>query len=235
MNWATFYDTISSPRIGIESSVFKLLLSFIAGGLIGLNREHHKQPAGFRTHILISMGSTLLMLLSIYIPQTYFDFKNGDPGRIAAQVVTGIGFLGAGTIMRFGTNVRGLTTAASIWLISAVGLAIGAGLYLISLVVVALALFTLIALERGERKFMRQYCLRTITLEFNAHNFPEMQIKEILKSKSIHLNDMNVSVSNNGTNHTEFKMIVKVPENTQLSELLTLFNALEKIKTVKIT
>lgn len=235
MSWDSFYDSITSPRINVDSSIFKLFLSLVAGGLIGLNRERHKQPAGFRTHILISLGSTLLMMLSIYIPQTYFDFKNGDPGRIAAQVVTGIGFLGAGAIIRFGTNVRGLTTAASIWLISAVGLAIGAGLYIVSLVVIVLALFTLIVLERAERRLMRQYCLRTVTLEFNASNFPETEIKAILKDRNIHLNDTNVSVSNNGTNHTELKMIVKVPENVSLSELLTLFNALEKIKAVKIT
>jgi len=235
MSWITFYDVITSPRISVESTIFKLILSLIAGGLVGLNRERHKQPAGFRTHILICLGSTLLMVLSIYIPQTYFDFKNGDPGRIAAQVVTGIGFLGAGAIIRLGTNVRGLTTAASIWLISAIGLSIGAGLYIISLVVVVFALFTLVILERAERKLMPQLSLKTIALEFNSDNFPESKIKEILKKKNIHLNDMNVSIYNNGTNHTEFKMIVKVPENIRMSELLTLFNSLDKIKAVKIT
>jgi len=235
MSWITFYDVITSPRISVESTIFKLILSLIAGGLVGLNRERHKQPAGFRTHILICLGSTLLMVLSIYIPQTYFDFKNGDPGRIAAQVVTGIGFLGAGAIIRLGTNVRGLTTAASIWLISAIGLSIGAGLYIISLVVVVFALFTLVVLERAERKLMPQLSLKTIALEFNSDNFPESKIKEILKKKNIHLNDMNVSIYNNGTNHTEFKMIVKVPENIRMSELLTLFNSLDKIKAVKIT
>lgn len=229
------YDAITSPRISVESTLFKLFLSLVAGGLVGLNRERHKQPAGFRTHILICMGSTLLMVLSIYIPQTYFNFQNGDPGRIAAQVVTGIGFLGAGAIIRLGTNVRGLTTAASIWLISAVGLAIGAGLYIVSLVVVVLALFTLVILERAERKLIPQLNLKTIVLEFASNNFPESQIKEILKKKKIHLNEMNVSVFNNGTNHTEFKMIAKVPEDIELSELLALFNSLEKIKTVKIT
>jgi len=235
MSWITFYDVITSPRISVESTIFKLILSLIAGGLVGLNRERHKQPAGFRTHILICLGSTLLMVLSIYIPQTYFDFKNGDPGRIAAQVVTGIGFLGAGAIIRLGTNVRGLTTAASIWLISAIGLSIGAGLYIISLVVVVFALFTLVILERAERNLMPQLSLKTIALEFNSDNFPESKIKEILKKKNIHLNDMNVSIYNNGTNHTEFKMIVKVPENIRMSELLTLFNSLDKIKAVKIT
>lgn len=235
MSWDILLQTINSPRISIESTIFKLFLSLIIGGLVGLNRERHKQPAGFRTHILICMGSTLLMILSIYIPQTYFDFKNGDPGRIAAQVVTGIGFLGAGAIIRLGTNVRGLTTAASIWLISAVGLAIGAGLYLTALVVMVLALFTLIILERLERRLLPQFNIKTIALEFDSDNYPEKQIRSIIKKMDIHMNDMNISVSNNGSHHTEFKMIVKVPENIMMSELLELFNSLDKIKAIKIT
>lgn len=235
MSWDSFYQTITSPRIGVESTIFKLFLSLIAGGLVGLNRERHKQPAGFRTHILICLGSTLIMVLSIYIPQTYFDFKNGDPGRIAAQVVAGIGFLGAGAIIRLGTNVRGLTTAASIWLISAVGLAIGAGLYVISLVMVGFALFTLVVLERAEHRLIPQYNIKTVILDFDGDNFPELQIKEILKAMNIHLNDMNASVFNNGSNHTEFRMIVKIPENMLLSELLQKFNSLERIRTVRIS
>jgi len=235
MTWVSLYEVVTSPRITTESSVIKFFLSFIAGGLVGLNRERHKQPAGFRTHILICLGSTLLMILSIYIPQTYFNFQNGDPGRIAAQVVTGIGFLGAGAIIRLGTNVRGLTTAASIWLISAIGLAIGAGLYVVSLIMVVLALFTLVMLERTERRFLPQVNVKTITLEFNNSNFPEDQIREILKKVKIHLNDFNVTVYNNGSNHTEIKMIVKIPEEIKLSELLSLFNSLDKIKGVKIT
>ena len=158
MTWNSFYELIISPKINIEGTIFKLFLSLLAGGLVGLNREKHKQPAGFRTHILICLGSTLLMILSIYIPQVYFDFKNGDPGRIAAQVVSGIGFLGAGAIIRLGTSIRGLTTAASIWLISAVGLAIGAGLYVIALITVVFALFTLIILESAERRTEEHEC-----------------------------------------------------------------------------
>jgi Uncharacterized membrane protein len=232
--WDNLTEIINNPRISLESTIFKLILSFIAGGLVGLNRERHKQPAGFRTHILICLGSTLLMVVSIYIPQTYFDLKNGDPGRIAAQVVTGIGFLGAGAIMRLGTNVRGLTTASSIWLISAVGLSIGAGLYIVSLVMVGFALFTLVILERAERRLMPQMNLKTIILEFNAANFPESQIKDILEKTNIHLNDFNITVQNNSSNHTEFKMIVKIPDTLRLSDLLEQFNSLDKIKTVKI-
>ncbi|HAX97180.1 MAG TPA: methyltransferase, partial [Prolixibacteraceae bacterium] len=99
-------------EITLGTAALRLMLAFLAGMLIGIEREAQSQPAGMRTHILITLGSALAMLLSIYIPQTFPDFQNGDPGRIAAQVVSGIGFLGAGAILRFGVNVRGLTTAA---------------------------------------------------------------------------------------------------------------------------
>jgi putative Mg2+ transporter-C (MgtC) family protein len=121
---------IESNEINWQTATLRLLLSFVVGMLIGLELEANHQPAGLRTHILISIGSTVVMLISIFIPQTFTGFV-GDPGRIAAQVVSGIGFLGAGAILKFGTDVKGLTTAASIWAMAAVGLAIGAGMYAI--------------------------------------------------------------------------------------------------------
>ena len=138
-----FNTLISSNEITIGTATLRLLVAFLAGMLIGIEREAHSQPAGMRTHILITIGSTLAMLLSIYIPQSFPDFQNGDPGRIAAQVVSGIGFLGAGAILRFGINVRGLTTAASVWAMAMIGLAIGAGMYMISLISLVIILFSL--------------------------------------------------------------------------------------------
>lgn len=101
----------------------RLFLAAILGGAIGYERESHNRPAGFRTHILVTIGSSLLMLLSLNMG------PNADPSRIAAQVVSGIGFLGAGTILRTGNNIEGLTTAASLWVCSAIGLSIGRGYY----------------------------------------------------------------------------------------------------------
>ncbi len=108
---------ISETEITTETIFFRLTLSFIIGFIVGIEREKHKQPAGLRTHILICMGSTLIMLLSIFVPQTFPEFQNGDPSRIAAQVVSAIGFLGAGAIMKFGVNVKGLTTAIYLYCI----------------------------------------------------------------------------------------------------------------------
>jgi putative Mg2+ transporter-C (MgtC) family protein len=235
MTFDTFYQTITSHDITVSSAIFKLLLSLIAGGLVGLNRERHKQPAGFRTHILICVGATLLMMLSIYIPQVYFDFKNGDPGRIAAQVVSGIGFLGAGAIIRMGTNIRGLTTAASIWLMSAIGLAIGAGLYIVSFVTVLIALFTLILLERWEKRFFPQVVLKNLVITFERHYIHSEDIKKILKKRKIHyqISDINADTGNDISSNMSF--LVRIPETTDIGELMKTLYQVKYVTNIKIT
>ncbi len=128
----------------------RLGLAVVLGGLVGLEREIHGRAAGFRTHILVCIGAALIMLVSIH------GFPGGtdyDPGRLAAQVVSGIGFLGAGTIMREGASVRGLTTAASLWVVAGVGLAAGSGFFLGAVAGTLLTVVTLQLLNRIEHKF----------------------------------------------------------------------------------
>ena len=129
--------------------VIRLLLSILLSGFIGIDRESTQKPAGLRTHILVSLGSTLIMLLSIYLnteSQYYSD-------RIAAQVISGIGFLGAGTILRKDTGViTGLTTAASLWVVAAIGLAVGAGFYLAAIISTILVIITLMLFHRFGRR-----------------------------------------------------------------------------------
>ena len=129
--------------------IIRLGLAFAAGAIIGFERSSRRQVAGLRTHILISTGAALLMILSIWLPQ---QWGSGDPGRIAAQVVSGMGFLGAGAIIRLGYNIRGLTTAASLWLIAAIGMSIGAGLFIAAGATAVIALITLYILGKVERK-----------------------------------------------------------------------------------
>ena len=116
--------------------LLRLGLSIVAGGLIGLEREVVHKPAGVRTHMLVSLGSALFMLITI-------DTLPNEAARIIAGITTGIGFLGAGTIFKAKSEVHGLTTAASIWVVSAVGLAIGMGYYLMTLIAVVLILIVL--------------------------------------------------------------------------------------------
>lgn len=134
----------------------RLFLALILGGLIGLERESHGRPAGFRTHILVSVGSALIMLLSVYAfaSPSITRRLNYDPGRLAAQVVSGIGFLGAGTIMREGATVRGLTTAASLWVVAGIGMAAGIGYYFPAAITTALVMITLFFLSKLEQQFL---------------------------------------------------------------------------------
>ena len=110
----------------------KLGIITLLSGLVGLDRELKHKPAGAKTHVLVGLGSTIFTLVSIYIFIQYKGQAQVDPGRIAAQVVTGIGFLGAGTIIQSGGNVLGLTTAASLWAVAGIGLAVGTGMYFLA-------------------------------------------------------------------------------------------------------
>ncbi|MFA6281514.1 MAG: MgtC/SapB family protein [Candidatus Omnitrophota bacterium] len=129
----------------------RLMICFLCGGIIGLEREKQGRSAGLRTHILVCMGSGLIMLISLYI----FDIYNGkapvDPSRIAAGVVTGIGFLGAGTIITNRAGAKGLTTAASIWVSSAIGLAVGCGFILAAAFTTIITFVTLAFLKHIEK------------------------------------------------------------------------------------
>lgn len=136
----------------------KIVLILILAGIIGWDREQHGRPAGFRTHILVGIGSTIIMIVSIMIFEK-FPESDADPGRIAAQVVSGIGFLGAGTIMVKGSIVKGLTTAASLWTTAAIGLAVGSGFYytaVIGTVITFISLFFLSSIEFGRTKVIKQ-------------------------------------------------------------------------------
>lgn len=129
--------------------IIRLVLAAAIGGIIGIERELKNRPAGLRTHVLVSLGSALIMLISID------GFNNtGDPGRLAAQVVSGVGFLGAGTIMRNENGINGLTTAASLWVAAGIGLAVGTGYYLGSIITASIALITLMKLGNFEKKIM---------------------------------------------------------------------------------
>ena len=145
-------NLLQSDDVNALNAVFKLTLSLLLGCVVGLERKRKGQIAGLRTFALISMGATLAMILSIYIPQEYMGLKNGDPGRVAAQVITGVGFLGAGAIIQMKGSVRGLTTAAGIWMVATIGMAVGVGMYLVSIIATLLIIFILVTLERYEHK-----------------------------------------------------------------------------------
>ena len=130
--------------------VLRLLLTLGLSGLVGFERQVHRRDAGLRTHILVALGSCLIMLTSLYVFDIYKDTVSLDPARIAAGVITGIGFLGAGTIIREPEGVRGLTTAASLWVVSGIGLAVGVGFNRVAIYTTVLVLAVLHLLRYTE-------------------------------------------------------------------------------------
>jgi len=133
-----------------QEMIFRLTVAFLMSGLIGLEREWRRHEAGLRTHIMVCLGSTLIMLTSLHVFDIYKSQGVVDPTRIAAGVITGIGFLGAGTIMRSQEHIRGLTTASTLWVVAALGLAIGCGFFKTSAYVTFLVLVVLLSLRRME-------------------------------------------------------------------------------------
>ncbi|MDP3921519.1 MAG: MgtC/SapB family protein [Candidatus Omnitrophota bacterium] len=130
---------------------FRLLMATLLGGIIGLERERHGKDAGLRTYTIVCLGSALVMIVSIDLFEMYKGVTTVDPSRIAAQVVSGIGFLGAGAIIRFPQGVRGLTTAAGIWVAAGIGLACGAGQYWPAMVTTVLVLAILVIFSKVDQ------------------------------------------------------------------------------------
>lgn len=183
-------DFLQTTDVTLANSVVKLLLSLLLGAVVGLERRHKGQIAGMRTFALISMGATLAMLVSIYIPQEYMGLKNGDPGRIAAQVISGIGFLGAGAIIQMKGSVRGLTTAAGIWMTACLGLAVGAGMYLIATVACVLIIFVLTGLDMAEKKFFKGNEAKIVRLKVNAIVTDTDVYRECFRKHGVHVSDV---------------------------------------------
>ncbi|MEQ4481323.1 MgtC/SapB family protein [Cohnella silvisoli] len=170
--------------------VLRLLCATTLGGLIGLEREWNNHAAGFRTHILVCIGSTMIMLLSIY---GFAEFVNEgsvrmDPARLAAQVISGIGFLGAGAILRNGSSVSGLTTAASIWVVAAIGLCVGAGFYFVSAVSTLFVLVSLFVLNKLEKHWMHRRRAQEIVIKVNFHTGSIGRIVSAFEEHRISLN-----------------------------------------------
>lgn len=145
--------------------LIRLSLAFVLGGVIGWERESNNRPAGFRTHIIVAMSSCLAMLINFELFETFKGMTNLDPARMGSYVISGIGFLGAGTIIREGASVKGLTTAASLWASACLGLAVGAGLYEISIFMTVIIIFVLLVMNKVEFKLNKKQISDVITSE----------------------------------------------------------------------
>lgn len=227
------YNSVNSLDVNTIGSVYKLLLSMVLGAVVGFERKRKGQTAGVRTFSLIAMGATLAMLLSIYVPQEYMGLKNGDPGRIAAQVITGIGFLGAGAIIQMKGSVRGLTTAAGIWMVAIIGMAVGLGLYWLSVIACLLILFILVLLERIEQYVSRGAEARIIRIRTGVILKNIDSYREVLRRHRIHLNNFYVDYDFE-LNETRLNLMVLVRETTDYIELFSEFHKLYPTKSITL-
>lgn len=175
--------------------LLRLLLAMLLGGLVGLERERSNHAAGLRTHILVCLGSALIMMLSVY---GFKDFANElnvriDPARLATAVITGVGFLGAGTILFTGKSITGLTTAASIWVVAAIGLATGAGFFFASIVSTVLVLLNLWVFNKLELRYIRGNKLHVVTLHtLSEPGFLE-QVSSFMEQEKIKIRKITVN------------------------------------------
>ncbi len=175
----------------LKAIIFKLFAAAILGSFIGLERDKKGRAAGLRTHILVSLGSALFMIISIEIFQLY-KLHNAnsilriDPARIAAQIITGIGFIGAGAIIRSRFDIRGLTTASSIWVCAGIGMAVGIGYYIPAIITSFIALFTLIFLHKLELLYFKDAYVQ-IDLLMNDEDKLLEKVKDFIKSSKVDL------------------------------------------------
>ena len=165
--------------------ILKLSLACLLGGLIGFQRESIQKPAGLKTHMLVCLGAALVVVTSDYIFNSYPSTAGIDPSRLGAQVISGIGFLGAGTILRDGVSIRGLTTAASLWTVACIGLAAGAGFYW-GAVSASILVFLILTFSRGfEAKFREKRNLKHITLLIDSSCTPVGDIEKVLGESQV--------------------------------------------------
>ena len=232
--WEQLIRDINVPEVTWISSAFKLLLSMVLGSVGGYERKRKGQIAGVRTFSLICMGATLAMIISIYVPQVYLGLKNGDPSRIAAQVVSGIGFLGAGAIIQMKGSVRGLTTAAGIWMIAAIGMAVGVGLYVVSVIATLLILFILLQLERIEHMISLGSESRTISLSIGKIVHDITPYRNLLKENKVTLTNYYIAFDYD-TDTTRINLVVLAKETVDFMSVFEKIRQLNPTHSVSLT
>jgi len=214
-----------------------LMVALGAGGIIGLERSYHGRPAGFRTHALVCLASSLLMILTVYhqrwFDASYLERVAIDPTRMAQGIMTGIGFLGAGVIMREGLTVRGLTTAASIWITAAIGIMIGVGFYFPAGIATALTLIVLSVFRWIERRMPIEF-YANLTVAFLRHEaLPEGELRAIVERQSFAVANMNYSVTDDGRIF-EYQMVIHSPDRGNTRLLAQALNSVASVTAFRI-
>lgn len=221
--------------ISTQDIIIRLIVGAVLGAIVGFERERTGQPAGLRTHIILVVGATLTMTLSINLP---IEFKNltpnGDPSRLAAQVISGIGFLGAGAIFRYGPSVKGLTTATSLWTMAIVGLVVGAGHYTAAVTATLVILVTLALINVVEKRFIDTFT--TVSLTVTADNrisvFDEVTATIQKKGKIVGTPSLE---KNFKSEKMEVEYTVRLSPTISVEPLIDAIGRIEGIRLVKLS
>lgn len=168
--------------IWLGSVVLRLIIALVLSGFVGYEREQASRPAGFRTHILVGLGSALVMVTAEYMARQAGTDSPIDSTRMGAQVISGIGFLGAGTIIRNGSSVKGLTTAASLWAVACIGLAAGSGFYLGAIIATILTFTALIPLKKLERRILSRHGDRSLLIVMRHYSADVQHVLRIAEN-----------------------------------------------------
>jgi putative Mg2+ transporter-C (MgtC) family protein len=203
--------------------IINLILVLLFSGLIGFERERNDRPAGLRTHILVGVGATIIMMISLGMHAINVE---NDAGRIAAQIVSGIGFLGAGTIIKEGFSVKGLTTAASLWATAAIGMAIGGGYYFLASLTTVVVLITLFILDNfdfssGSKKYRNIKCTVTSKKDLVA------KMNKVIAENKIRIKKINVAKVDRETINVRYTLRTK-----NAAQLIELSNDLLRLEDV---
>jgi|SRR5690625_3354313 len=221
-----FYELLGED---FDVMMLRILLATLLCGMIGFERELKKHSAGFRTHILVGVGACLMMLLSIYGFESYitqYETIRFDPARIPSYVISGIGFLGAGTIIVHGMTIRGLTTAASIWTVAGIGLVVGAGMYPLAILATLVVLISLIVLNSWEKVFTKKK--EDALIQFEIKKEGKLQdILNLFENYSVSINRLEIEKNEDG----ERKAYVEIESDKQTvtHQILDELNELEHV------
>ncbi len=215
--------------------VLRLAVAVGLGLIIGYEREKQSQTAGLRTHMILVVGSALAMIVSINLATQYRSLApNGDPARLAAQVISGIGFLGAGAILRFGVNVKGLTTATSMWTMAIVGLAIGAGYYLAGIATTGILFVILAVVNIFEERVILSDIIVHLIIDANDRPGLVDQIKELFRQPERSIRTFGLD-KNLYLNTLIIDMLLRIRRNETPERILEELAQVEGVNRVKVS
>lgn len=215
--------------MNVFTITLRLCTAVLLGGLIGMERENKRRAAGLRTHILVSLGSALVMVVSECMFNEFRGLTNIDPGRLGAQVISGIGFLGAGTIIKQGFSIKGLTTAASLWTVACIGIAAGMGYYTAAGMATVIVYVTLFLLHKFEKVLIGKP-LTDIKLSIRLKNTPERLGDMIAFIGMTGARVKNISFCNEENDSFATTFTLHIPKSKNSEEIIRGLKAIEGAK-----